>query len=115
MGLLTIECAIGQVSDGDHTFNELYDHRNLLFLNLMILKPDQAWFSKLHNDGSHHPGYFIAGMNLPTRQISYHMPDKYWIWAGATNAKELEVAPPWDGHTSKDVTERLQLNLDRHL
>jgi hypothetical protein len=36
--------------------------------------------------------------------ITYHLPMKYWDRA---NVIELERAPEWDGHTSKDVLKRL--------
>ena len=39
---------IGACSDGYHTFDELYEHRNTLFLNLMNLKGHgQARFMRM--------------------------------------------------------------------
>ena len=98
---------IGKVSDGYHTFDELYEHRHLLFIllvstNQWYLKP---WKSKLHDDGPMYPGWFIAGTTLPSGPISYHLPLEYW---DLLNIQELPQAPKWDGHTSKDVVERLK-------
>ncbi len=100
----------GKVSDGYHTFDELYDHRCLLFLafqSQVHLKTEpfsSCWKSRLHADGSEYEGWFIAGLTLGQGQISYHLPLKYWdLCKGLQRAN----APEWDGHTSSDVIERL--------
>lgn len=116
------------VSDGFHTFDELYRHRHLLFLALMC--HEVSWISKQHNDGTAIDGWFLAGVVLPQtgvaaihnldrpfddmemsgtgyQQITYHLPLAYWDKAVGTGANVLEKAPKWDGHTSQDVVERL--------
>jgi hypothetical protein len=101
------EAAIGQVSDGYHTFDELYAHRFALFLALCRAL-DMGWKSKTHSDGSSYPGWFIAGMTLPmVGDISYHLP--LHMWKVTPYLLELEYAPSWDGHTSNDVIDRLRL------
>lgn len=97
-----------KMSDGYHTFEELYDHRCTLFLALMKAVPEIAWISKLHDDGSSFDGWFIAGMNLATGTVTYHLPAGMWSLACETGAKPLERAPKWDGHTSADVVKRVQ-------
>lgn len=112
------------VSDGYHTMDELYEHRNRLFLALVKVLDNyitpldchlKCWKSRIHDDGSHYDGWFILGITStkpsfvegqpPTKfDISYHIPDKYWHLA---NVVELPKAPPFDGYTSKDVLERL--------
>ena len=104
------EC--GKVSDGHHTFDELYDHRNILFLRLMKAMPKLAWFSRLHADGSGYEGWFIVGLNLPTGVVTYNVHDRMWDYALTTDAKQLERAPEWDGHTSADVWNRLKAGLE---
>jgi hypothetical protein len=111
-GPVSIECETGKLSDGYHTFDELYDHRCLLFLAFQAmvhrdtLPYSGAWKSRKHQDGSSFEGWFIAGLTLPQGSISYHIPDKFWdLCKGA----ERETAPEWDGHTSQDVIERLRL------
>jgi hypothetical protein len=37
---------MGDVSDGYHTFNELYEHRHMLFLMLMYSRCQDAWYSR---------------------------------------------------------------------
>ena len=100
----------GHVSDGFHTFDELYLHRDLLFLNLMRLNTKEAWVSRANSDGSVIDGWFLAGLELPTGQISYHMPDDLWEVARRYSAVEHETAP-WDGHTAEDTLTRLNLLL----
>ena len=97
-----------EISDGYHTFGELYDHRCLLFLALLKAHPTLAWRSRLHEDGSKMEGWWIAGMNLPSGPITYHIPDSQWPLLDATAVPTLDRAPAWDGHTSADVLTRLR-------
>lgn len=106
MAKITIECENpGKISDGYHTFDELYAHRIMLFLCLMKFNKDISWKSRKHSDGTSYEGWFIAGMNLPTGTITYHIADQFWNMIDDIN--HLEVAPEWDGHTSDDVIRRL--------
>lgn len=100
--------AVGEISDGYHTFNELYDHRCTLFAVLMLMAQDHSWYSKTHDDGSVWDGWFICGMDLGTGTITYHLPDSMWDMVSNTGATELKKAPAWDGHTASDVVDRLQ-------
>jgi hypothetical protein len=101
-----------EISDGYHTFGELYDHRAALFIALMLSHPGISWFSDKHDDGSVFEGFFIAGMHLPTGQISYHMRVEPWrrLLEGQVLDKipHPQKAPRWDGHNSTDVIERLK-------
>ena len=96
----------GQVSDGFHTFDELYDHRCVLFAILISnLRVTTTWKSRLHSDGSSWPGWFIAGLEIePGKQITYHLPEKYW---DICNVEQFDRAPEWDGHSSADVLSRI--------
>ncbi len=96
----------GETSDGYHTFNELYEHRHILFLAVLKAHPNKAWRSKLHADGTMFDEWFIAGLDTPSGQATYHLPIRMWhLFAGI---KELENAPQWDGHTSEDVLVRIR-------
>lgn len=114
---IAIACDPGSVSDGYHTFNELYDHRCLLFCALSHLAKDywDCWKSKDHwvdgNLESVWEGWFLAGINLGVGQITYHMPFKYWDLFAESPAREkldVIVQPPFDGHTSIDILLRLE-------
>ncbi len=97
---------IGYLSDGYHTFNELYHHRAILFS--VICNADYtAWKSKLHDDGSMFNGMFIVGIETPEGQATYHYDiDAYW---DRFKVKELANAPKWDGHTSEEAIRRISL------
>lgn len=97
----------GETSDGYHSFNELYEHRHALFLALLSIKATGGWMSKKHDDGSEMDGWFIAGIRLKEGDISYHLPMHLWDACVKTGAEVLDKAPKWDGHTSKDVIDRL--------
>lgn len=111
-----------KISDGYHTFGELYEHRITLFIALckwynsrMGLDSTSGvmgryvWRSKKHSDGELAFGgnWFVLGINKERgEQITYHLPmDK---WDECEFAKELKLAPEWDGHTSEDVLNRLK-------
>lgn len=107
MGTLIVECDVSKVSDGYHTFEELYDHRCLLFVALMRGNPELSWRANHHYDGTKYDGWFLAGMHLPTGDISYHMPISTWEWLDGCGIVTSLRAPEWDGHTSSDVLRRL--------
>ena len=103
----TDEIQVGSLSDGYHTFDELYHHRCILFIALMKSNSAISWRSKCHSDGEVWPNWFIAGMNLPTSVVTYHLPLWLWDMLDGLNVNTLEAAPLWDGHTSNDVVARL--------
>jgi hypothetical protein len=96
-----------EISDGYHTFDELYEHRHHLFLLLMQCTKYRGWFSRVNDDDSLIEGWFIAGIELPTGPITYYLPDRLLEAAMATGCDELDKAPPWDGHTPEDVLKRI--------
>lgn len=99
----------GEVSDGYHTFDELYDHRVTLWIALCRERCDHisVWRSTLHSDGTTLPGWFVLGMyETPGRQITYHIPMERWDETGF--AETRDSAPEFDGHTSEAVLDRLK-------
>lgn len=101
------ETDMGEISDGYHTFNELYYYRmlyNAAFFNL--LPKEWVHKSKRHHDGEEcfGGGWFIVMANLPTGQISNHYELKYW---DLFKVPEKEIADEWDGHTPQEAAERL--------
>ena len=106
MGKLTIECDVGNVSDGYHTFNELYAHRCTLFSALMKCNKEISWKTLFHDDGSNFEGWFLAGMNLPSGVVTYHLPINPF-WDNLADIRCLDKGPVWDGHTSNDVITRI--------
>jgi len=104
---------MGEVSDGYHTFNELYYYRmlyNAAFFNL--LPKEWVHKSKRHHTGEEcfGGGWFIVMANLPTGQISNHYKLKDW---DLFHVPEKEFADEWDGHTPQEAAERLHKYLQQ--
>lgn len=96
---------IGDLSDGYHTFNELYHHRAVLFSVICNSMPEKAWKSKLHDTGDMYDGMFIVGIETPDGQATYHYDiNPYW---DMFNVKVLDKAPPYDGHSPEDAIRRI--------
>lgn len=109
---------MSEVSDGYHTFAELYRYRMLL---------QAAWFNQLyalyqdhdtaigppvkswrHADGELCFGkenYFVVVAQLPTGQISNHYKGEYW---DLFKILEVPTAPVWDGHTPQEAADRIE-------
>lgn len=99
------ESGIGDLTDGYHSFNELYHHRAVLFAALCNLLPDRAWKSMRHHDGDMYDGMFIVGIETPEGQATYHYDvDPYW---DMFHVKALRLAPEWDGHTPSETLRRI--------
>lgn len=97
---------IGDLSDGFHTFNGLYEQRMILFAALVKAYKNKAWKSHRHEDGKlcFGGGWFIVGIDTPKGSYTYHYEDKFWTMFDCV---ELERGKHWDGHTEKDAMERL--------
>lgn len=98
--------SIGQISDGSHTFDELYYHRMVLFSVICNTYKNRAWKSWKHDDGTMYDDYFIVGIDTEEGQYTYHYHKDNW---DMFEVKELEYAPVWDGHKPKDITRLLTL------
>lgn len=102
---------MGNVSDGYHTFNELYRYRmlyNAAFFNELAKKGDiKVCKSHKHYDGEEcfGGGWFIVMAELPTGQISNHYENRYWE---LFNIHELDTAWEWDGHTPNEAANRIE-------
>ena len=100
-------------SDGYHTLNELYEFRKIYNATLFNEWTKQNKYdvhkSKKHYDGEDcfGGGWFIVVAILPSGQISNHYELKDW---DLFQCEETEKAKyEFDGHTAKDVLERLKL------
>lgn len=112
-----------ELSDGYHTFNELYDFRKMYNAALFNEWAEGYNFAKgiddtkysVHKSWKHFDGedcfpnskhrWFIVSAMLPTGLISNHYKEKDW---DLFKIPEVEKALfEFDGHTGKDVLERL--------
>ena len=104
--IISSASSIEELSDGYHTFNELYDFSreyNAALVNTGVWKSHKSY---RHHNGElcFGGGWFIVMIDTPFGQISNHYETKYW---DEFHCEEKEVADEWDGHTEKDVLNRL--------
>jgi len=118
----------GLISDGYHTFDELYEFRKVY--NAVLFNEwgkqeirNPKWVSEdnqpvflpkydVHKSWRHHDGelcfgggWFIVVAVLPTGQISNHYEAKDWYLFEIPVVEKAKYE--FDGHTSKDVIDRL--------
>lgn len=96
-----------KISDGYHSFEDLYYHRMILFSLLLNSNKEISWKAKKHHDGTmFDEDSFICGIETPEGQYTYHYKLEYWDYF---KVKELEFAPEYDGHKPEDITRLLSL------
>ncbi len=98
---------VKEISDGHHTFLELYQNKLILFCTLCNLNPNISWKSKKHFDEENDPmfeGDFIAGINTPLGVATYHFKLEYW---DLFKIPELERALEYDNYDNKTVMKRI--------
>ena len=91
------------ISDGYHTFGQLYHDRAVLFAVICNTYKEHAFKSKQHDDGTMfgEPGeMFIVGLYTPEGTYTYHYHMEYW---DMYDVEEIPKAPAYDGHTYKDI------------
>lgn len=88
------------VSDGYHSFDELYQHRTLLYLNftLAAIGLSSSWVACWK---THYPGWPVVFLETPRGQISYHIEEKYIPMI--EHRIRRDDNHEWNGHTSEDV------------
>lgn len=101
------------ISDGYHTFKELYQQRATLWRFICSYHFNQfnskytVYKCKNHYDGSSYDGMFLSLIIGPDgEQMSFHLDMSLWE---STAGLEFDNSPvEWDGHTPKDVMDRLE-------
>lgn len=104
------------VSDGYHTFGELYEHRCLLFAWVISAigansdaYRDLLFKTRKNSVGVEWVEWFIAGINMPEGQVAYHLPMSMW---DLVHAPEIDCIDRYDGYTSDDVVKRIRAILE---
>lgn len=126
----------GEISDGYHTFNELYYFRMLYNAALfnqwgefervnphhshdddkaqpLFLPLHDVHKSWKHNDGNlcFGGGWFVVVAILPAGQITNHYPAEYWDLFKIPSVEKAKFA--FDGHTAEDTASRILYLLKR--
>ena len=112
----------GKISDGYHTFDELYEFRKVYnaalfneWANAEVNNEDGSWGNKYdvhkswkHSDGElcFGGGWFIVVAVLPTGQISNHYEANDWDLFKIPETEKAKYE--FDGHTAEDVLTRLK-------
>ena len=103
---------VASLSDGYHTFNELYEFRKLY--NAVLFN---EWYAQgkhnVHKSTKHHGGddcfgggwFIVMAGEYGSTQISNHYPLQDW---DLFKCEVRERADEWDGHTAQDVVKRLE-------
>ena len=100
--------SVKNISDGNHTFADLYFQRMYLFSVICSCYPELSWKSKKHFDEENDPmfnGCFIVGINTPNGVATYHFKLEYW---DEFPIKEIEHAPQYDGYSPNEVLARIK-------
>lgn len=105
----TIEALLDNPRDSSHTMDELYHYRmlyNALAFNALVETGTPIYKSWRHHDGElcFGGGWFIVVASLPTGQVSNHYREEHW---DLFQVLEVELPPPYDGHTPAIAADRL--------
>jgi hypothetical protein len=102
----------GKLHDGYHSFDELYEFR-MVYNAVLFNEWSKLGIYNTHKSLRHYSGelcfgggWFVVVAVLPTGQITNHYKIENW---DLFNIQEVDKALyEFDGHTSKDVIERLK-------
>ena len=100
--------SVKNISDGNHTFADLYFQRMNLLSVICSCYPELSWKSKKHFDEENDPmfnGCFIVGINTPNGVATYHFKLEYW---DEFPIKEIEHAPQYDGYSPEEALSRIK-------
>ena len=105
---------IDKVSDGHHTFEELYDFRMIYNAGFFSMLHKTHPEYKTHKSRKHYDGeypfnkktMFIVSTKLPTGMISNHYNMKDWDYFKIPETPKSILK--FDGHTPEDVMDRMK-------
>lgn len=98
-----VEADRKDVSDGIHNIDELYAHRCACFIAFAAMRPQESWWATADEEG-----WLLVGIRLPSGDVSYHVPPTERAVVEASGIPRLPKAPPFDGHSSDDVLQRIR-------
>ena len=100
--------SVDDISDGYHSFGDLYKHRTYL-LALATIHMPYAWKARVHEDGTMYDDMFVVGFPTPTGMVTYHCDNEFW---NDFKVPVIPHAPHFDGYSDKDVLDREKTFLD---
>jgi len=106
---------LGEMSDGHHSFNELYEYRLLYNVHTALAFNHAGWNvvrSWKHADGKEcfDGGWFVVHAETPAGQITNHYKAAYWRYFDGI--ADAPTAPEWDGHTPEVAKLRLEAAIE---
>jgi len=110
-GYVADDEAVAALSDGYHSYGELYDTKLALsacLWNLWEQLGIPVCKSRRHHDGEpcFGGGWFVVAAQLPAGQVSFHYKDECW---DLFQIPECDRVPwPFDGHAPGDAIGRLK-------
>lgn len=104
----TFKIVGNDMSDGYHTFDELYEHRILLYLLWLVEEKGGGQNRDVYWVKDHFPDWDLVATNVGTQQISYHVPISYRDVLQKHFVQRDTLDHVWDGHTSADVADRMR-------
>ena len=98
-----------EVSDGYHTFTDLYNHRIGLFLLVISLLKKSNKEIKIWYADSEEINWYIVGIDFEDDKkiISYHVPNNVKEYLDKMNVEYLDKLPPFDGCDSNCNLKRI--------
>lgn len=99
----TYQIIHNDISDGYHTFDDLYEHRHMLFLSLCMQDHKKCCW-KLEDSE-----WFILFWESPRGQISYHLPMKKLCFVKDIIKQNQDKE--FDGHTPNSVLALLEFHI----
>lgn len=106
----------GGVSIGSHNpeaveagseklISELYAHRARIFSALMHAHQEISWWSRKQSDGAPVEGFIVAGIDTPSGEVSYLLPEDEAEHLPADT--EIDLAKDWNGYDDEEILQRL--------
>lgn len=91
-----------EISDGYHTFTDVYNHRIMLFLLVISLLKKSNSTIKIWYANSEEIGWYIVGIDFENgkKRVSYHLPTSSKEYLDKMNVEYLDKLPEYDGCNS---------------
>lgn len=105
------EEGVEYISDGYHTFKDLYHQRLILTAALCKLAPGAFYKTTKDENGNYwygheEPEWFLISISTTKGEYTYHYEMKDW---DLFDCAVLDKANHWDGHTFADVERLLHI------